>query len=160
MSDFGFSHSIVIVVNLLVTAAMTGVIWFVQVVHYPLMAQVGADGYRRYQTRHMRLTTWVVGPLMLIEVTTATCLVMFELSHFQLALAWRSLTLLGVIWLSTALFQVPAHNQLLDAFDDSVHRRLVRTNWIRTIGWSLRAVLMTLMVLTCLSPGSADLLSF
>jgi hypothetical protein len=30
-------------------------------------------------------------------------------------------------------------------WDDDVHRRLVSTNWIRTIGWTLRLGLVTWM---------------
>ena len=53
------------------TLCMVGLIWFVQIVHYPLLAQVGRDGFRRYEMDHQRLTTWVVAPLMLTELTTA-----------------------------------------------------------------------------------------
>ena len=155
MNGLDLSQSIVIVVNLLATAAMTGVIWFVQIVHYPLMARVGAMDYPTYQVQHMRLTTWVVGPLMIIEATTAVWLVLFQMTGFQLALAWRGLALLCAIWLSTVLFQVPAHNRLLDAFDVAAHRRLVRTNWVRTVAWSLRAVLMVILVISFLSTDSA-----
>jgi hypothetical protein len=45
------------------TLFMTGVIWFVQVVHYPLMARVGAAGFPDYEAAHARLTGYVVvGP--------------------------------------------------------------------------------------------------
>ena len=46
------------------TLYMTGLIWFVQVVHYPLMARVGEDGFAEYEKHHQRLTTWVVAPPM------------------------------------------------------------------------------------------------
>jgi hypothetical protein len=51
--------------------AMTGLIWFVQVVHYPLFRAVGSSGYAAYQERHMRLTKVVVVPRMLLEAATA-----------------------------------------------------------------------------------------
>jgi hypothetical protein len=54
---------------------MTGLIWFVQVVHYPLFARVGGDGYREYQIEHMRRTGWVVGPAMLAELGSGVALV-------------------------------------------------------------------------------------
>ena len=31
-------------------------------------------------------------------------------------------------------------------FDAAVHRRLVRTNWIRTVGWTLRGALAVAML--------------
>ena len=54
---------------------------------------------------------------------------------------WAGLALLAVIWLSTALVQVPLHRRLQGGFDAAAHRRLVRTNWLRTAAWTLRAAL-------------------
>ena len=54
---------------------------------------------------------------------------------------WMGLFLLLVIWLSTALLQVPCHNRLVNGFDPKIHHRLVKTNWIRTVAWSLRAII-------------------
>jgi hypothetical protein len=55
--------------------AMTGLIWFVQVVHYPLLRAVGSSGYAAHQEQHMRLTTLIVAPLMLLEAARALWLV-------------------------------------------------------------------------------------
>jgi hypothetical protein len=41
-------------VHLAATAAMVGLIWFVQVVHYPLFASVGADEFVAYENAHTR----------------------------------------------------------------------------------------------------------
>ena len=49
--------------------------------------------------------------------------------------------LLAVIWLSTALIQVPLHQRLGGGFDAEVHSRLVTSNWIRTVAWTLRGLL-------------------
>ena len=43
--------------HLAATAAMTGLIWFVQVVHYPLFAAVGADQFVAYEVAHQRRTS-------------------------------------------------------------------------------------------------------
>ena len=51
------------------------------------------------------------------------------------------LVLVVVIWLSTALFQVPQHRRLESGFDEQAHRRLVNTNWIRIIAWTARSIL-------------------
>ena len=50
---------------------MVGLIWFVQIVHYPLFSAVGERGYTAYQIQHMNLTGAVVGPPMVIEALTA-----------------------------------------------------------------------------------------
>ncbi len=64
----------VLALHLAVTCALVGLIWFVQLVHYPLFAAVGEAGYPDYQRRHVRWTTVVVAPLMLVEAATAAWL--------------------------------------------------------------------------------------
>jgi len=127
------------------TLYMVGLIWFVQVVHYPLLTHVGSQEFPPYEQRHTALTTWVVAPPMLIEGATAVLLFWFrprEVSNGSLGIG---LALLGVIWLSTAFIQVPCHDVLSKAFDPVVHRRLVWTNWLRTAAWSLRGALVLWM---------------
>jgi hypothetical protein len=118
------------------TLFMTGVIWFVQVVHYPLFARTGVVGFADYERDHARRTGWVVGPAMTLELLLALALA----ARGGMA-AWAGLALLAVIWLSTALVQVPLHRRLQGGFDAAAHRRLVRTNWLRTAAWTLRAAL-------------------
>jgi uncharacterized membrane protein len=124
------------------TCAMTGLIWFVQVVHYPLFAGVGADGYARYQEGHMRLTTLVVAPLMLAEAATAVWLVVDRPAAVSPAAPWIGLALLAVIWLATAFLAVPRHERLRRGFDARAHAELVATNWVRTLAWTGRSVLV------------------
>ena len=93
-------------------------------------------------------TTWVVGPSMIVEAAT-TCLLLFLNDHTLLGLSydllvWSALLLL-IIWISTAFIQVPCHERLLGGFDQQVHQRLVKSNWIRTVAWSIRAILALLI---------------
>jgi len=64
--------------TLLATAAatlfMTGLIWFVQVVHYPLLAEVGEREFARFHELHSRRVTWIVPPVMAVELVTALVL--------------------------------------------------------------------------------------
>lgn len=119
------------------TLFMTGLIWFVQVVHYPLFDRVGKAEFASYERQNTRRTGWVVGGPMLLELALALLLVWSPGG----LMAWSGLGLLGIVWLSTAVGQMPAHFRLEQGFDAQAHRRLVRGNWIRTIGWSLRGVL-------------------
>lgn len=127
------------------TLAMTGLIWFVQIVHYPLMAKVGAEGYSLYQHTHMSRTTWVVAPLMLTELGTAALLIpMLGPASYPITIS--GLVLVVLIWVSTAALQVPAHKGLTQGFAERAHRRLVATNWLRTIMWSVRGVLACVLI--------------
>ena len=127
--------------QLAATAFMVGLIWFVQLVHYPLMAAVGADQFQVYEAEHQRRTSWIVGPVMLVELGLAVASVLWP-SRGDQGLMIVGLVLLVLIWISTALLQVPAHRSLANHFSEHAHRKLVQTNWIRTVAWTLRAVLL------------------
>lgn len=132
-----------VAVHAVATFAMVGLIWFVQVVHYPLMAAVGPPGFVDYEREHVRRTGWVVGPLMLLEAGSATLLLWTRPGPAS----WAGVALLALIWGSTALVQVPLHHRLSVARDEQALRHLVRSNWLRTIAWSARgAVALGLLV--------------
>ncbi len=136
----------VFLLHLLATLAMLGVIWIVQLVHYPLFAGVGAEGYPAYQAGHEARITWIVGPLMVLELGTAVALVAGP--RLEGVPAWMplvGLVLVGVIWASTAFVQVPLHRALSGGFDAEMHGRLVFSNWLRTAAWTLRAGLVLWM---------------
>jgi len=124
------------------TLFMVGLIWFVQIVHYPLFGSVGSAEFAAYEQRHTANVTWVVAPAMLIEAATAVLLFWFRPAAVPGYLLWTGLALLGVIWLSTALLQVPCHEASARGYDSLVHQRLVSTNWLRTSAWSLRGILV------------------
>ena len=132
----------IFVLNLAATWYMVGLIWMVQIVHYPLFDRVGEPGFKRYEADHNRLITPIVGLPMLIEIATAFALLAYAPTGFPSWAAMLGVGLLGMIWLSTALIQVPCHSQLAGGFDESVHRRLVMSNWIRTLAWSARGLLV------------------
>ncbi|MEM7167452.1 MAG: hypothetical protein AAF581_18470 [Planctomycetota bacterium] len=117
---------------------MCGLIWFVQIVHYPLLAQVDRARFTTYMHTHIRQTTWVVAPLMLAEVAAALALLR---SAGTDATTWISFALLLLIWLSTAFLQVPCHRKLELGKDRAVIRRLVRSNWLRVGAWTARVPL-------------------
>ena len=125
---------------------MTGVIWFVQIVHYPLFGMVGPKGFVAYSEAHSRRTGYVVGPPMLIEAATAVALLLYRPPEVPVALVWVGAILLAVVWTSTALLQVPRHRQFVSGFDDRAHRALVATNWVRTLAWTLRGILVIAML--------------
>jgi hypothetical protein len=132
-----------LLLHAVVTWMLTGLIWTIQIVHYPLFEQVGEDGFVRYHARHMRRITWVAGPLMLAEAGSAALL--FFLGERS---PWFILGLvaLAAVWVSTLLFQVPLHDRLTRGYDRKTIRRLTFTNAIRTLGWTLRAACLLAML--------------
>ena len=130
---------LLLLVHSAVTWAMSGLIWFIQINHYPLFSRVGREAFKRYQEEHMRRTTWVVAPLMGIEAVTGILLLWYPPANTDLATVWCGMVLLAVIWVSTALLQVPRHQRLLGGFDETDHQSLVSSNWIRTLAWTGRS---------------------
>ena len=136
---------LLLLTHIAATMFMVGVIWFVQVVHYPLFANVGEDRFSAYEQRHTDSTTWVVAPPMIVEGLTALLLFRFRPAGVSTLLLSIGLALVIVIWLSTAFVQIPCHELLSGHFDANVQQRLVATNWIRTVAWSVRGLLVLWM---------------
>jgi|688.fasta_scaffold838315_2 hypothetical protein len=134
--------ALLFVANLASTWFLTGLIWTIQLVHYPLFDRVGREGFASYEGAHARMITPMVGPAMLIEALTAALLLMARPRFMPAWAAWAGVALVGIAWLSTFLLQVPMHGTLARGFDVDAHARLVGTNWIRTAAWTARAVLL------------------
>lgn len=129
------------------TFGMLGAIWLVQLAHYPLQVFVDRDQFIDYQQAHMRRITFVVGPLMLIEVAAAAWLLFLAMPDPGPLLAWVGMGLIFVLWISTLVLQVPCHWKLEQGWDEQAYRRLVATNWLRTAAWSARSVIAAWMLL-------------
>lgn len=141
------SEAALLVVHLAATAAMCGLIWFVQVVHYALFDGVGSERFVEYEARHTRAVSWVVGPFMAVEGVSALLISATMYDEVGLVLVGAGLLLLAVIHASTVFLQVPAHGRLSSGYDAAVTARLLRTNWIRTTGWSLRTLVAATMII-------------
>ena len=153
MRDLPMSH-LVLLVQAFGTLAMVGVIWFVQLVHYPLFAAVDGANFVQYEQAHQARTTWVVAPLMLAEAVTAVALLWFRPAAVPALAVYLGLGLVAVLWLSTALWQVPLHERLGRGFEPAAHRWLVWSNWLRTIAWTARGLLVLWMIQRVLDAGA------
>jgi len=129
---------LLLLVHAAATLAMVGLIWFVQVVHYPLFALASESRFERFAAEHQRRTSLVVMPLMVTEALTAAAILLAPPLGLGRGLGWLGALLLAVIWLSTAFLQVPEHRRLGAGFDSLAVRRLVASNWLRTAAWTVR----------------------
>jgi hypothetical protein len=121
----------VLVLQVVATWFMVGLIWMVQVVHYPLFRTIPADAFKPYEAAH----TSAIGRLLIlpagIEVVSAAALVWYRPDAVPL-------------WM---VMQAPLHRRLLDGYDRATVDRLVRTNWFRTGAWTVRGLLVAAMLL-------------
>ena len=131
--------------HLAATWTLVGLIWVVQWLQYPLFAQVGDSAFVDYHAAHSHRITFIVLPLMLFELISAFVLINAAPASIPMGLRWSGFALVLVIWLSTFALQVPQHGILGRGFDADAHRFLVASNWIRTVAWTLRGVLVLVM---------------
>ena len=132
-----------LLVQIASTLVLVGLIWTIQLVHYPLFDRVDAERFEDFHRQHSQRISWLVVPLMLAEAATAALLLVWRPAAVPAPSAWLGAVLLAVVWLSTALLQVPQHGVLGDGFDAGAHRLLVTSNWLRTAAWSARGALVT-----------------
>ena len=129
-------NSYILWVQFLSSFWMTSIIWFVQIVHYPLFLYVPQKARSAYVKRHQYLIAWLVIPGMFIEVATLSIL-QFRNNYSNLLIV--SIICLIIIWTSTFFVQLPFHRHLLTRPSDLIVRRLILTNWIRTFAWTVKA---------------------
>ena len=130
---------IVLLLHFASTLFMTGVIWLVQLVHYPSFQYVKSEEFQKFCQFHQSSITWVVAPMMVFELLTGLYLVLSPLASPKLYLG---LALIFLLWLSTFFLSVPLHTKLLYGPNPDVIRNLVWTNWPRTLLWTARSLLL------------------
>lgn len=135
-----------VILDMAAAWCMTGLIWFVQVVHYPLLALVPPESARQTAEEHQPRTAWVVALPMAVEGVTSLVLMVRRPPQIPLALAWAGGVCVALWLLATVLLSVPRHQRMLERPDPALGRSLVVTNWPRTLAWTAHAVIATVMV--------------
>lgn len=130
-------------IHLAATWAIVGLVWCVQVLIYPQFHHFAVEKFRECHFRHCFRIALIVVPLMLVEAATAAWLLYDGVRSAPLI---ASIWLIPVVWLSTAVWQAPTHMQLLNGFDSPLVRRLILTNWVRTLAWTARGILVSVSV--------------
>ena len=142
-------NNFVLIVHLTFTSIMTGVIWVIQIVHYPSFHFIEKELYTAFQKFHMNKISIIVIPIMLAELITGMMLFLDKSSKSPFLII--SFVILVLIWLITGVFFSKAHNELIAGYQELVINQLVAMNWIRTLLWTLRLLLLTYFVYLHLS---------
>lgn len=135
-----------LIANVAATLYMVGLIWMVQIVHYPLLAIVGTERASDVAREHQRRTGNVVGPPMLIEGVSTLALLIWQPDGVSWWLPWINGVFLAIALGCTIFLSVPLHDKMSKNPDSSVGHRLVVTNWPRTFAWSARGALCIVML--------------
>lgn len=120
---------------------MTGLIWIVQIVHYPSFEYIKEEDFLDFASFHQKNITQIVMPIMIVELLSAFYLIKLA------PIFYLNLFLTLTIWLVTFFYSVPAHKKLCLSKEISIISRLVKTNWLRTILWSARTLLILIFLI-------------
>lgn len=115
--------------------ALFGLIWTVQLVHYPSFRYV--PDFTEFHPHHTSSITLIVLPLMLLELAVTGWLA------YRTQFAWPylvPLVLVILIWANTFFQAVPLHNALGKLRSDADIESLIRVNWPRTLLWTVKAL--------------------
>ncbi|GAB4363246.1 MAG: hypothetical protein OHK0021_07170 [Bryobacter sp.] len=129
-----------LLLNFACSLYMTGLIWFVQVVHYPLFDRVGPQNFALYSRDHAARTVFVTAPIMLLELALSGWLLLERPRDVPPVWLWSLAAMNLALFASTFLLQVPLHEKLQSGYSRDAIQALVASNWIRTLLWSLRSV--------------------
>ena len=139
---------LVLLTHAAATLFLVGLIWMVQVVHYPLFNMADRANFSAFEAAHSNRISLIVGPTMLLEIVTAGWLLLARPDGIPVWTLWAGAALVGAVWFVTGFLSVPQHAILSAGFDQRAYRTLVDTNWIRTIAWTLRGALVLWMLYT------------
>ena len=129
--------SLALTLNQLTSLYMFGVIWIIQLIHYPSFTFISPSDFSQFHARHTFVMGILVGPVMIVEFLAAAWL----LSEQNNILTVANFCLVAALWLLTFLVSVPLHNKLADGIDFTVINSLIKTNWPRTLLWTAKALI-------------------
>ncbi len=135
-------EKIILISQIASTFYLTGLIWTIQAVQYPFFSYFGDENFTKYHGAYTFWITPVVAPAMIVELVGSIFIMLYPPSEINYKIFYFGLFLTITVWLSTFFIQVPLHEKLAAGFDENAYNLLVKTNWIRTIAWTLRAFLM------------------
>ena len=138
--------SFIFLLNLVLAFIAVGLIWTIQLVHYPTMRFIPKERFVEYHNFHSMRISFLAIPLMVTELGTSLILFYQNYNNVIQTIFLINLVIVALIWLSTFLIQVPLHNALSKEKQSEKLSKLICTNWIRTILWTARSILMILFL--------------
>jgi len=116
----------------IVDSGLLILIWLVQLIIYPSFYYTEEKAFIDLHGRYTALIGLIVTPLMFIQAGV-------EVVYFlEQDPRWQRILIILAIWLATFSLSVPCHSRLHGAGKNLIIiKRLVTSNWIRTLCWSL-----------------------
>ena len=129
-------------VQLALTAYLVGLIWLIQLIHYPAFRSLAPERWRDFHQAHTAALGLLAGGPMILSLLIGCWLAWTAPSTRQFAV----IGLEAVAWIATFVFSVPQHHRLASEPNAEAIERLIATNWIRTIAWSVKLCVLLIPV--------------
>ena len=109
-------------------------IWIVQLTIYPSFQFMSAEQLIDWHAKYTERMAWIAGPLILLQTTIISIQIVLEISTIHILSGF----IVGVAWILTYFVSIPLHRTIREDGGSPVAlRKLVHTNWYRTICWSV-----------------------
>ena len=132
-----------LMIHIISTSIMVGVIWVVQLVHYPSFKYVNESDYIIFQKYHMSNISNIVFPVMFTELITALIILFFGEKSLFFVL---SLICLFLIWVMTGVLFTKYHSILKEGKDLMIIEKMIKANWIRALLWTMRLIMILFVI--------------
>jgi len=125
---------IIDLLNLISHAGMFILIWIVQAIIYPGFHAIEPQRFIQWHERYVQTFSLIVIPLMITQAGTS----ILQLLQNSGVLPIMECLFLLAAWAVTFTLSVPCHKKLHELGKDTLTiNHLIRTNWLRTIAWTL-----------------------
>ncbi len=127
--------------QLISSLIMVGLIWVIQLVHYPSFHFISEGKFSEFENFHAKRISLIVVPVMIIEFISAFLLLINSTQALNLVL-YINMGIILCLWLYTFFVSARIHNNLYDGYKKDQVTLLVKSNWLRTILWTLKIPLL------------------
>ena len=125
-------------IQIVCNSYLVSLVFMTQFITYPTFLHIDKDKFSEYHRKYVNNISFIVAPVMLIELLTLLLIAYFSKDFLII----KSLILLLVIWLTTFFIMIPSHNRISKSFNIKEINRLINYNWVRTILWSFKLLLI------------------
>ena len=120
--------------------------WIMQLIDYPLFKFVGKKAFKKFKKERSKRVMILASFFLVLELITGILLIWIKPIGISSVQVWIGLSLIIIIWITTWTIEVPQHKILEAEFNEKTQNILLKANWIRTVIYSLRVVIIIWML--------------
>ncbi len=145
------NSDLILVLNIVLSAFLTGLIWLIQLVHYPLFLEVSEKTFGTYEKKHQRAISPLVAPVMLVDIALSFILLFTSWYDRFDVLIIIAFAMNALVFLSTLFIFAPLHQSLSRQYSKTKIRKLIRLNFFRTFGWTALTIILAIILYQIIS---------